>query len=79
MSERVGFVGLGVMGRPMARLLSAKYEVHGYDVDPGRFDGLEKVIQTESVAVIAAACPVVCLSLPSSSVVEKVIRAISSR
>ena len=57
----------------MARLLSAKYEVHGYDVDPGRFDGLEKVIQTESVAVIAAACPVVCLSLPSSSVVEQVI------
>ena len=73
MSDRIGFVGLGVMGRPMAWRLSASYEVHGFDVDESRFEGLERVRAAGSVEDVAGQCPIVCLSLPSSSVVEHVV------
>ena len=33
MAEQIGFVGLGIMGRPMARnLLKAGYELTVYDI-----------------------------------------------
>ena len=33
MSERIGFIGLGIMGAPMAKnLLDAGYEVSAYDI-----------------------------------------------
>jgi 2-hydroxy-3-oxopropionate reductase len=57
----------------MASRLSATYEVHGFDVDSSRFEGLERVRAAQSVEDIAGKCPIVCLSLPSSSVVEEVV------
>ena len=32
MSERIGFVGLGIMGKPMARNLMAAGYTHGDDI-----------------------------------------------
>jgi 2-hydroxy-3-oxopropionate reductase len=73
MSDLIGFVGLGVMGRPMAARLSASYEVQGYDVDAGRFEGLARVRQCGSLAEVGGKAPIVCLSLPGSAIVETVI------
>lgn len=36
MSERIAFIGLGVMGAPMARHLAAKYDVTVFDVDAAK-------------------------------------------
>ena len=37
MRERIGFVGLGLMGsRMVANLISAGFPVMGYDIDPDR-------------------------------------------
>ncbi|MEA2178944.1 MAG: 2-hydroxy-3-oxopropionate reductase [bacterium] len=76
MSERVAFIGLGVMGRPMARnLLQAGYEVlaHTRDsavlaefVDAGGQAG-------SSPAHVAAEADVVITMLPDSSVVSEVV------
>jgi len=39
MSEKIGCVGLGIMGKPMARnLLKAGFEVTAYDIFPGPID-----------------------------------------
>ena len=41
MSEKVGCVGLGIMGKPMARnLLNAGFEVTAYDIVPGPIEEL---------------------------------------
>ena len=73
MAARLGFIGLGIMGRPMASRLARQYEVHGFDVDPTRLDGLAGVQAAESAAEVARKCSLVCLSLPSTSIVEQVV------
>ena len=41
MKKRIGFVGLGLMGRGMVRnLLSAGFPVVGYDIDNGKMEAL---------------------------------------
>ena len=72
MAETVGFIGLGRMGHGMAANLSRSFSVMGFDVDAGRFAGLEKVTRVDSVAAIARGCTCVCLSLPGANVVEDV-------
>ena len=72
MKEKVGFVGLGIMGRPMAENLSRGYEVLGFDLDSSRFQGISSVGKGASVAEVAKACRTVCLSLPNASIVEQV-------
>lgn len=61
MSSSIGFVGLGAMGRPMARHLSASgFAVTGFDpyaaIDPS--DGIERV---NSAKQLASASEVICL------------------
>ncbi|MGA2381480.1 MAG: NAD(P)-dependent oxidoreductase [Spirochaetia bacterium] len=73
MPEKIGFVGLGIMGRPMAGNLAKKFEVVGFDVQQNRLAGLTGVTAARSAAEVAGACPVVCLSLPSAAVVEEVV------
>ncbi|TVR57718.1 MAG: NAD(P)-dependent oxidoreductase [Spirochaetaceae bacterium] len=68
----VGFLGLGVMGRPMAENMAKKHTVLGFDLDPQRYTGLSRVVRAESVREIAESCSVVCLSLPSAAVAERV-------
>ena len=46
--EKIGFIGLGTMGKPMClRLVAAGYEVTGYDIAPGP---LEQVVEAGVVA-----------------------------
>jgi 2-hydroxy-3-oxopropionate reductase len=72
----LGFLGLGVMGGPMARnLVKAGYPVVGFDTDAGR---LEKFVATggkgvRSVPEAAASAEVVLLSLPTGDIVRDVV------
>jgi 2-hydroxy-3-oxopropionate reductase len=72
MAAKAGFVGLGIMGRPMAANLARVMAVTGYDTDPARSAGIPGVAAAGSLAELAAACEVVCLSLPSAAIVEGV-------
>ena len=71
----LGFVGLGIMGKPMARnLLKAGYQVVAYDV---RQDALDEVVNDGATARrsprdVAAASDVLITMLPDSPDVEAV-------
>jgi 3-hydroxyisobutyrate dehydrogenase len=70
----VGIVGLGNMGGRIARRIAAAgWEVHGFDLDPGRAESVGAV-RAASAADVARAARVVLLSLPDSTVVEPVVR-----
>lgn len=74
-TERVGVIGLGVMGSAMAKnLLGAGFEVGGYDIDSERRIEAANagVIVTESVAELAGRASIVILSLPSVEALERV-------
>ncbi len=76
---RVGFVGLGNMGLPMARRLAAAgSHVRGYDVSPeimGAITGLDGFSAAPSLTAACDGASAVMLSLPDSSVVEHVLLA----
>jgi len=73
MPERVGLVGLGVMGRPMAQNLARNFEVVGFDTRASRLEGLSGVEAAKDLRDLARTCPVICLSLPSAAIVEDVV------
>ena len=72
----LGFLGLGVMGGPMARnLMKSGYAVTGFDTDPKR---MEQLIASggkaaASSAEVGRASEIVCLSLPTGDVVREVV------
>lgn len=87
--RRIGFVGLGRMGLPMAaRLPSAGYEVRGFDIaEPARAafdratrdsgqatDGLAPSGSAGTLAAAADGADAVILMLPDSRVIETVTR-----
>lgn len=81
-SERVGVVGLGVMGSAMAKnLVAAGFQVVGYDIDAERSADAENVGVTvaDSVADLAARSSIVILSLPSVDALEEVSTEIAAR
>jgi 2-hydroxy-3-oxopropionate reductase len=72
---RVGFIGLGIMGRPMARnLLHAGYSLIVRDLNPERLVDLVDAGATslDTCRDIAAQCDVLITMLPDSSDVETV-------
>ena len=74
--ERIGFIGLGNMGRPMASNLHRKgFHVLAYDVSADRLALLEHigVYVAPSNAAVAAESDIVFTMLPSSAVVEDVV------
>ncbi len=73
MEPRVGFVGLGVMGLPMAGHVAKKYATTVFDVSPDRMKDFAEEARARSIADLAAKSDVVLLSLPSSSIVEEVV------
>ncbi len=76
MTQRIGFVGLGLMGNSLARhLLSAGFPVTVHDIDPAKVDALVKAggKKASSPDRIPAEVDVIILSLPSSPVVNDVV------
>ena len=68
--ERVGFIGLGMMGRPMAMNLSAK-QVPLTTLDAAGV-ALEGVPVAADIAALAAECRLIILMLPDSRAVAAV-------
>lgn len=74
--ERVGFVGLGTMGAPMAaNIVRGGYEVCLYDADRARTAALEA--EHDAVPITDPAhlreCTIVVLMLPTSAIVRSVL------
>jgi 2-hydroxy-3-oxopropionate reductase len=73
MSEKVGFIGLGVMGAPMARNLTNKYDVIVYDMDATKVGSVPKVVWAANIAEVGQSATIVLLSLPGSAVKDVVL------
>jgi 3-hydroxyisobutyrate dehydrogenase len=74
----VGFIGLGVMGLPMARhLAAAGYPLTAYDIDPQALDRLDRsstgTVTAASPKQVAASSEIVITMLPSGREVESVV------
>lgn len=75
MPDKVGFIGVGLIGTPMARrVLQAGYSLVAYDVRSFQLDALVKEGAEAAISPqdVAARCKIVLVSLPNSSVVEEV-------
>ena len=68
---RLGFIGLGVMGRHMAGHL-ASHQLTVFDVEPAKAAAIEGALPAVDVASVGRASDVVLLSLPSSRIVRDV-------
>ncbi|MEK7327472.1 MAG: NAD(P)-dependent oxidoreductase, partial [Chloroflexota bacterium] len=76
MSERVGFIGLGIMGRSMARnLLKAGFAVRVWNRTASRMDELsaDGASKAESPADLAAQCDIIITCVSDTPDVEAVI------
>lgn len=72
---RIGFIGLGNMGLPMARnLVRAGHQVEGYDLDRGRMDQLAQAggAISESLRSVAARADAIITMLPSGQEVREI-------
>ncbi len=68
---RIGVVGLGAMGLPMAETLAGKgFDVVGFDTDANRRGRFAATV--DAVPALAAGCDATLLSLPNSAIVERV-------
>ena len=78
MNHTLGFIGLGIMGAPMARNLSIKFpRIRVYDADPKKIDSLVsssegRILPASSIQEVGSLCDRVILSLPTSEVVKMV-------
>lgn len=69
--ERIGFIGLGTMGRPMAKhLVKAGFAVIGYDVVPENLAEAAKwgVIPANGIAELATQCGIIIHMLPTPAI-----------
>src|SRR5271163_1253217 len=76
-NDRLGFIGIGYMGRPIARrLLEAGFKLTAYDRDPNKADELVRYGGTvaESVSELSSSCNVVLSCLPSDQAVLDIYR-----
>jgi 3-hydroxyisobutyrate dehydrogenase len=76
-NDRLGFVGIGYMGRPIARrLLEAGFKLTAYDRDPNKADELVRYGGTvaQSVSELSSSCNVVLSCLPSDQAVLDIYR-----
>ena len=75
--KTIGFIGLGVMGLPMAKNLVAKSgcTVMGYDVVQKQRDAFQNAggIPADDPAVICRNCAVVMLSLPTHAAIQSTV------
>jgi len=74
--EKIGFIGIGIMGKPMAKnLLDAGYSMIAYDINKNALEemvthGAEKGSSCQEVASL---CDVIITMLPNSPDVKKVV------
>ncbi len=76
MAQVIGFIGLGIMGRPMARnLLKAGYSLVVHSRSRGPVDEIVKAGATAAASPkdVAAQCDVLITMLPNSPEVEQVV------
>ncbi len=73
MPDKIGFIGLGVMGAPMARHISEHYEAIVFDTNPARIPLVSRASAAKSVAEVGGRANSVLLSLPSSEIVKEVV------
>jgi len=77
LSGKIGFVGIGAMGTPMAaNLVKANYKLMIYDVNPERTNALAATHEVEvarSLAEIGASCTTVITMLPDGKAVREVL------
>jgi 2-hydroxy-3-oxopropionate reductase len=76
MAQVIGFIGLGIMGRPMARnLLKAGYSLVVHSRSQGPVDEIVKAGATAAASPkdVAAQCDVLVTMLPNSPDVEQVV------
>lgn len=76
MAEKVGFIGLGIMGRGMAANLLAKgFDVEVWNRTASRADGLVEAgaARAESPAAVALGCPIVITCVSDTPDVEAVV------
>lgn len=71
----IGFIGLGIMGRPMAKnLLSAGEKLLVYDINPAAVEELKALgAEQSSLEEIGRACDIIFTILPNGAVVKQVI------
>jgi 3-hydroxyisobutyrate dehydrogenase-like beta-hydroxyacid dehydrogenase len=76
-TDRLGFIGIGYMGRPIARrLLEAGFKLTAYDRDPNKADELVRYGGTvaQSVSELSSSCDVLLSCLPSDQAVLDIYR-----
>lgn len=76
MTQVLGFIGLGIMGKPMARnLLRAGYALRVYDIAPDAVEALrgDGAVACASVAEAAQGADIIITMLPNSPQVRDVI------
>ena len=76
MKEKIGFIGVGTMGKPMAlNLMKAGYELAVYDLNPQPLKEFQEKGATvgQSIREVAAKSAVVITMVPNSGDVEDVI------
>jgi 3-hydroxyisobutyrate dehydrogenase-like beta-hydroxyacid dehydrogenase len=76
-TDRLGFIGIGYMGRPIARrLLEAGFKLTAYDRDPNKADEIVRYGGTvaQSVSELSSSCNVVLSCLPSDQAVLDIYR-----
>ena len=74
--ENIGFIGIGIMGKPMSRnLIKAGYPLIVYDINPKPLEELKEMGTTigRSSKEVASQSDVIITMLPNSGDVEKVI------
>jgi 3-hydroxyisobutyrate dehydrogenase-like beta-hydroxyacid dehydrogenase len=77
--ERIGIIGLGLVGSALAeRLMAAGFDVSGYDINPARVEEFQAAGGASAPTALEAArgCPLVLLSLPTSEIGAAVIEQI---
>lgn len=77
MKQRIGFVGVGLMGGWLARhLLSAGFSVTAHDIDPVKVKAIVQAggEKASSPDQIAAQVDVIIMSLPNSKIVNDVVK-----
>jgi 2-hydroxy-3-oxopropionate reductase len=78
--DKIGFIGLGIMGKPMARnLLKAGYQLVVYDINSSAVEDLVKdgAKAGKSSGDVASQCEVIITMLPNSPDVKKVVLGIN--